>query len=130
MKFTKEELLNAGSCKFKFEDLSAELQKNVTVMVIRLNWLGKFYSKPVKATSFLRSLEAQKKINPKALNSCHLYGRAVDISDPKGEFKLWIMDNLDKIIEAGFWVEDFNSTPTWVHLQDCIVASGNRFFKP
>jgi hypothetical protein len=135
MKFTMQELLSCGSEKFEAESLKKNepvIYRNAEIFLIKLNYLGQRYKQAVKATSFLRSLAGQKLINPQALNSSHLYGRAVDLADEKNELKKWLKNEhtITCLIEFGFWVEDFKATPTWVHLQDVMPASGNRFFKP
>lgn len=81
-------------------------------------------------TSGLRSLEQQMKVNPKAPKSKHLTGEAVDILDQSGRLKAWVKENIALIEEIGLWMEDFLSTPSWVHFQIVPPASGHRFFIP
>lgn len=128
MKFTRKELLSAGSRKWKESELDAVTLRNTDEMVARLNKLG--YAPPMYASSFLRSLADQKRINPKAMGSCHLYGAAVDVSDPDGKFAAWLMIMEEKLVECGLWMENPKKTPGWVHLQMFAPKSFKRVFNP
>ena len=128
MKFTVTELLNAGQHKWKESEVDAVTMRNLKDLVGKLNKLG--FVPPRVATSCLRSLADQKRINPSALGSSHLYGAAVDIGDADGKLKAWLKANPNKLVECGLWAEDYDSTPTWVHLQIYTPASFNRVFKP
>jgi hypothetical protein len=131
MIFTIEELLKVGSTKNpEFKDLDPILQYNIEMFVRKLNFLGQKYKDPATASSFLRNYKSQASINPHAMKSAHLFGRAVDIRDEKKNFQAWIRNNTEILIECGFWWEDFGSTPTWVHLQDLPPTSGRREFYP
>lgn len=130
MKFTRKELLSAGSHKWKESEVDAVTLRNTDEMVTRLNKLG--YGPAMYASSFLRSLEDQKRINPKALGSSHLYGAAVDIADPDGKLAHWLQTRIgqDKLKECGLWMENPEYTPGWVHLQMYAPKSFNRVFNP
>lgn len=128
MKFTLIELLNAGSTKWKESDVDIVVKRNLEDLIRKLNALG--YPFPMIATSCLRSIESQKRINPKAMGSSHLYGAAVDIADPDGKFAAWCVKNKAKLIECGLWMEDPKYTPGWVHLQIFAPKSMNRYFVP
>jgi hypothetical protein len=62
--------------------------------------------------------------------SKHLYGKAVDVADPKNILKDFLSKNVDKLEWNELWCEDFASTPGWVHFQSEPPKSGKRFFKP
>lgn len=128
MKFTRKELLSAGSRKWKESELDAVTLRNTDEMVARLNKLG--YKPAMYASSFLRSLADQLRINPKALGSCHLYGAAVDIADPTGEFAEWCNGHLATLEKVGLWMENTKYTKGWVHLQMFAPKSFNRVFNP
>ena len=128
MKFTLTELLNAGSHKWKEQEIDVITKRNLQDLIQKINFLG--YQPPMKATSCLRSIKDQQRINPKAMGSAHLYGAAVDIADPDGKLKAWCMANKAKLIECGLWMENPHDTPTWVHLQTYTTKSGNRIFIP
>lgn len=128
MKFTVVELLNAGSHKWTESEVDIVTLRNLKDLCNKLNKLG--FVPPRIATSCLRSIADQKRINPKAMGSSHLYGAAVDIGDADGKLKTWLKANPNKLVECGLWAEDYDSTPTWIHLQIYAPASFNRVFKP
>ena len=128
MKFTLNELLNAGQHKWKESEIDLVTKRNLEDLIRKINSLG--YTPPMRATSCLRSLADQKRINPSAMGSCHLYGCAVDISDVDGKLKTWCKANINKLIECGLWMESPEATKTWCHLQSYAPKSFNRVFKP
>lgn len=128
MKFTLTELLNAGQHKWKESEIDIVTKRNLEDLIRKVNALG--YTPPMCATSCLRSIKDQQRINPKSMGSSHLYGCAVDIGDADGKFKAWLKANPQKLVECGLWAEDYASTPTWTHLQIYAPASFNRVFKP
>lgn len=107
-----------------------EIDKNLAVLLDRLNQVRQAYGIPMTVTSGLRSLELQMKVNPSAPKSHHLMGEAADILDQGGVLKEWVKANLALIEEIGLWMEDFAHTPNWVHFQIVPPRSGNRFFIP
>lgn len=130
MRFTITELLNAGSHKWKESEVDAVTMRNLKDLCAKLNRLG--FVLPRNATSCLRSLADQKRINPKAMGSSHLYGAAVDIGDADGKLKSWLQTDAGNLalINCGLWLEDPKSTKGWIHLQIFAPASFNRVFKP
>ncbi len=123
----------------KFEELSPEIQANLLKLLEIMNKIRVAYAKPMIVTSGLRSMADHLRIYREKgitdtsripMKSRHLLGLAVDIYDPKGELKKWIMENLKLMEELGVYLEDFSATPTWVHFQIVPTASGKRFFKP
>lgn len=128
MRFTVKELLSAGNHKWKESEVDTVTLRNLEDLCRKLNMLG--YVPPMRATSCLRSLADQKRINPSAMGSSHLYGCAVDIADADGKFKAWLKSNERKLIECGLWMEAPESTPTWAHLQTYATKSGKRVFNP
>jgi len=66
-----------------------------------------------------------------AKNSAHKRGRAVDIYDPNRELARWVLRNIDRLKTLGIEaVENPRWTPSWLHLQDEPLASGNFVFIP
>lgn len=128
MKFTLSEVLTCGSHKFKESEVDLVTKRNLQDLIDKVNALG--YKPAMSASSCLRSLEDQRRINPSAMGSSHLYGCAIDIADPKGELKAWLSKNKNKLVELGLWMEHPNYTKTWVHLQTIRPKSGNRLFIP
>lgn len=128
MKFTVQELLNAGQHKWKESEVDAVTMRNLKDLCGKLNKLG--FVPPRNASSCLRSLADQKRINPSAMGSSHLYGAAVDIADADGKLKAWLKANPNKLVECGLWMESPEYTKSWCHLQIYAPASFNRVFKP
>lgn len=128
----KELLMN----KYQLKDQSPEIQGNLMTLLERINKVRDAYGKPMIVTSGLRSMEdhkriyAQKGITVIPMKSKHLYGQAVDISDPKQELQKWCLENTPVLEQIGLWMEDFSASKNWVHMQIVPPASGNRFFKP
>lgn len=130
MKFTVAELLNAGQHKWKESEVDLVTMRNLRDLCAKLNKLG--FAPSRTATSCLRSIKDQQRINPKAMGSSHLYGAAVDIGDADGKLKAWLQTAIGKkaLVDCGLWAEDYKSTPTWVHLQIYAPGSFNRVFNP
>lgn len=130
MKFTLTELLNAGSHKWKESDVDVVVKRNLEDLIRKVNALG--YQPPMRASSCLRSIKDQMRINPKALGSSHLYGAAVDIADPNGTLANWLqsIEGQRRLVECGLWMENPKSTKGWVHLSIFAPKSFNRYFNP
>lgn len=128
MKFTLSEMLNCGSYKCKVTDIDDVTKHNAEDLRDKINALD--YQPAMYGSSFLRDIVTQKRVNPKAMKSSHLYGCALDIKDPDGKLAKWLKKNEHKLIEVGLWCEDPKYTPGWCHLQTTRPASGNRFFIP
>lgn len=128
MRFSVQELLRAGSTKWDIKDVDSVVLRNLEDLCRKVNALG--YQPPMVASSCLRSIESQKKINPNAMGSSHLYGCAVDISDPKGKLASWLNAHQELLVNCGLWMEDTRHTKGWVHLQSYAPKSMNRVFIP
>lgn len=128
MKFTVSELLNAGQHKWKESEVDIVIKRNLEDLCRKINALG--YQPPMRATSCLRSIKDQQRINPSAMGSSHLYGCAVDIADADGKLKAWCKANQKKLVECGLWMESPEATKTWCHLQSYCPKSMNRIFNP
>lgn len=111
-------------------NLTPDVSANLDDLCQRVNLLEMLYGKPFVVTSGLRSKADQMRINPKAPNSKHVLGCAVDISDPRKELQNWLIKNVEALTDAELWCEHFDATPTWVHFQSIAPGSGKRFFKP
>lgn len=128
MKFTITELLQAGSHKWKLSDVDTVTLRNLDDLCRKVNALG--YVPPMRASSCLRSLADQKRINPNAMGSSHLYGCAVDIADPKGELKKWLETRYGELVNCGLYMENPEKTKGWIHLQSYAPRSMSRIFNP
>lgn len=128
MKFTLTEVLNAGSHKWTEQEIDLITKRNLEDLIRKINSLG--YQPAMRASSCLRSIKDQQRINPKAMGSSHLYGAAIDIADPTGKLKAWCMAHKEKLVECGLWMENPHDTPTWCHLSSYMPKSGKRIFIP
>lgn len=128
MKFDVKELLNAGSHKWKESEVDAITLRNLEDLCRKINALG--YTPAMYASSCLRSYADQKRINPSAMGSSHLYGCAVDIADPDGKLGKWLLMNEQKLIKCGLWMENPAKTKGWAHLQSYCPKSMSRYFNP
>lgn len=128
MRFTIQELLEAGNHKWKESEVDAVTLRNLEDLRRKVNALG--YEPPMRATSCLRSIKDQQRINPSAMGSSHLYGCAVDIADPKGELAHWLITTKDTLVKYGLWMENPEKTKGWVHLQSYAPKSMSRIFNP
>ena len=72
----------------------------------------------------------KKKPLPVPMNSNHLKGNAVDISDPKQDLKIFVADHLHLFEEAELYFEAFQYTSSWLHIQRVPPKSGKRFYVP
>lgn len=130
MKFTVKEILRAGSHKWTEAEVDVVILRNLEDLCRKVNALG--YKPAMYATSCLRSIKDQQRINPKAMGSSHLYGCAIDIADPDGDLADWLQTSIGygTLGECGLWMEDPKYTKGWVHLQTYAPKSMNRIFKP
>lgn len=128
MRFTVEELLKAGSHKWTKEEVGIVILRNLEDLCLKVNKLG--YQPPMRASSCLRSIKDQQRINPKAMGSSHLYGCAVDIADPDGALAKWLLAHSGLLVECGLWMEDPKHTKGWIHLQSYATKSFRRIFIP
>lgn len=120
-------------------DISLEIQHNLEEVLLRINKIRTAYNKPMTVTSGYRTMQDHIRIyNAKGIMdskkipmaSNHLYGRAVDISDPNKDLQKWCLANIKMLEDIGLWMEDFSATPNWCHFQICPPKSGKRMFKP
>jgi uncharacterized protein YcbK (DUF882 family) len=100
------------------DELTDEVRANIQDLLARVNGLlaeveiapavsGGF--RPRKVNEALR----KKGAAPKSL---HMSGRAVDLNDPVGALKFKIIMNPQLLAKYGLWMEHYESTPGWCHL--------------
>lgn len=65
-----------------------------------------------------------------APSSKHCTGEAIDLADPNGKIRQYVLDNLDKAQKIGLFFEHMAWTPTWVHMQIVPPKSGHRIYVP
>jgi uncharacterized protein YcbK (DUF882 family) len=111
-------------------DVPAEHQQNLEELLKRINLIREAWGQPMIVTSGYRSAEDQARINPKAPQSKHMIGCAVDIADPDESLAAWNHANIALLEQVGLWCEATESTVGWEHYQWLPPGSGNRFFIP
>jgi hypothetical protein len=142
MSFSRDELLK----DVKEEELSPEQLANFEVHVVKMNKLRAAYGKRLKVTSGVRSMKKHLQIYKNKgitdtkkipMKSKHLSAQASDIiplDESIEEFQQWILDNPEIMEEIDLYFEDFNFSPTWIHVQSVPFGSykpgGTRMFKP
>lgn len=119
-----------GRDKQYAQDLTVDVQSCAYKLLFKVNELLSLFGENRQCNSGWRPLTVQMEINPRAPNSKHVTGNAIDIEDRDGKFKNWCMDHLFLLERLGLYMEAPESTPTWVHLQQIAPKSGKRVFKP
>lgn len=108
--------------------LTIQMKKNLDRLYAAINKIRQAYGKPMTVTSGYRPGHYNKAAGG-AKRSAHLTCEAVDIADPDGKLASWCMLNLDKLSEAGLWLESPARTRGWTHLQIRSVGK-SRVFEP
>lgn len=128
----------------KYDQLSKEHQDNLSLLLHRINLVRTAWGKPMTVTSCIRTeadqirIYAEKGITDKSkipMGSKHLSCAAVDIADPQGLLKAFMIGHNEEMLEfADLYMEDPAATKTWCHLQILPFKSYkpgmSRVFKP
>ena len=112
------------------KDLTTGVMQNAERLVATINELLALFGEQRKVNSGWRPKKLQMEINPKAPNSKHITGDAIDLEDKDGKFKSWCVDNEIVLAANGLYMEHPKATPTWVHLQQVAPKSGKVIFVP
>lgn len=123
MYFSEQEMF----CEYDPKTLPDGIISNLMELRARLNQLG--FKPPRVFTCTYRSPEHNARVGG-AKKSSHLTGCACDIADVDCKLKDYLRTNPVLLAECDLYAEDFDSTPTWVHLQSVPPKSGRRIFKP
>jgi hypothetical protein len=121
--FSEQEMF----CKYDPKEIPDGIISNLMELRARLNQLG--FRPPRIFTCTYRSPEHNARVGG-AKKSSHLTGCACDIADADGLLKDYLRTNPELLEECDLYAEDFDSTPTWVHLTTLAPKSGRRIFKP
>jgi uncharacterized protein YcbK (DUF882 family) len=123
----------------KWEDLSEEYQKNLMILLGRVNKLRQMYNKPMYVTNCFRSMDqhiaiyAAKGIpaDKVPMKSRHLYCQACDFADKDGSLKAFVKANDYQVLkDCELWMEDGSTTIDWLHVQIVPPKSNVREFLP
>lgn len=116
---------------YVWTDLPSEVQVNVVDLLVRVNLLREKVPYEFIVDSGYRSPEHNKAVGG-APDSAHVTGQAIDIRGSVGGntelIKKYLKAHVGFLEKYGLWVEDFASTPDWVHLTS--VPKHKRFFIP
>lgn len=125
MHYTIDNYLQSGQEKYTKNTMNPEHYNNAMRLVNKVNELGELIDYHGIITSGYRSPQRQREIyaakgEKPAMGSKHITGHAMDISDPKGELKQKFLNRkvLEKMKELDLYLENFDMTKTWVHIQD------------
>lgn len=124
---TAEEILMGRDVLYPLSDVQ---KANLLDLLPRVNTLRGIYGKPMSLSSGYRPDAINSKVPNAAPRSAHTACQAIDVKDPKGEFALWCLANLDVLARLGLFMEDPRWTPGWVHLDSRGPKSGKRVFVP
>lgn len=119
-----------GRDKTHPSDLTPEVRSNAIDLLQRVNALMSLFGYTRKVNSGWRPKTVQMEINPRAPNSGHITGQAIDLEDKDGTLKEWCVFHQDQLERFKLYMEHPESTPTWVHLQSVAPKSGKTIFKP
>jgi len=119
-----------GRDKTHPSDLTPAIIKNASDLLAKVNALLSLFGYPRGVNSGWRPKTVQMEINPRAPNSKHITGQAIDLEDRDGKLKEWCVFHQDQLERFGLYMEHPEDTPTWVHLQTVPPKSGKRIFKP
>jgi hypothetical protein len=114
--------------RIKLQDLPPEYQANVNTLIPKINELLERFGEYRKCNSGFRTIEDQKRINPKSMKSNHLTCSAIDLSDVDGKLNKWMKSNPKVIEELDIYMEERQGG--WQHIQIVKPHSGNRWFNP
>jgi hypothetical protein len=101
----------------KSPDLTPEVIKNAEQLLSKVNnVLNTLGIKNVIVSSGFRPSDVNKGIKGAAVKSNHLIGKAIDLSDPKGELDRALEINQELLEAYGLWQEHPSKTINWAHL--------------
>lgn len=132
---TLQELLG----KYELKQLPKDHQDNIVILLEKMNKIRTAWNQSMIVTSGYRSMEDHLRIyknkgitDPSKIpmKSKHLFGQAVDVSDPQRKLQEWCRTNVKILEDVELWMESFDATPNWCHFQILPPKSGNRFFIP
>lgn len=109
--------------------LTPELETNLVKLLFAVNKFRTAYGMPMTVSSGYRPGPFNAAAGG-APNSSHKTCEAVDFHDSDDTLKTWIASNLTVLDDCDLYMEDPESTKTWVHLTTRAPHSGHRVFKP
>jgi hypothetical protein len=126
---SKAELLHGRDQSYA-SDYTAAVSANLDATLQRVNQVRGAYGRPMAVNSGWRPPSVNGSTPGAAPHSNHVRGLAVDFRDRDGVLRSWCLANLAVLQRIGIWMEDFQWTPTWVHMQIIAPHSKSRIYRP
>lgn len=93
-----------------------EIAQNAQLLLNKIDLLFKDCPFYITLSSGYRSPEINAQFGG-SKQSTHMTGQGIDIKDPTGIIKKYVLNNWSKVLELGLFMEDPKHTKTWCHLQ-------------
>lgn len=125
-----------GRDKVYASELTLAVRNNALRTVAAVNVaLGMFAKETgivlTQVASGWRPVDVNCETSNAAEHSRHITGEACDIHDtPNRDFARWCCRNQSALAKIGLWLERFEWTPSWVHMQKVPPQSGRRVYVP
>lgn len=119
MNLTVEDIITSSGKypeRLTSEDLTEAVRENIVDLVGRVNLLLTELQDAPRVTSGFRPRKVNAGTKGAAPKSLHMSGKAVDLNDPVGSLKFKIIMNPQLLAKYGLWMEHYESTPGWCHL--------------
>jgi hypothetical protein len=98
------------------EDLTDTVRDNIVKLISAVNLLlSEIEAAPLVSSGF-RPYSVNGALKNSGKKSLHCKGLAVDLKDPTGSLKFKLIMNPYLLAKYGLWMEHFESTPGWCHL--------------
>ena len=115
--------------QYKYE-LDDYKYNNAVILISKINRLEeKLNQFKYEVTSGWRPKAYNAKIGG-AKFSNHVICRAIDIKDVDNLLGNYLKENVKVLADIGLCIENPESTPGWLHIQDVMPHSGRRVFNP
>lgn len=108
--------------------LTMQMYENMVALLSKVNVIRELWGQPMIVTSGYRPAGYNLAAGG-APKSHHMTCLAIDIADPNGKLKAWIMDQTGLLERLGLYMEDPADTISWCHLQIPPPTSGRRVFR-
>jgi hypothetical protein len=128
MNITREEILKNYSTGV-IQECPLELEKNLQILLLKLNAFRKIYGKPMVVSSGYRDIARNKNVGG-AKKSNHMLCLACDFIDIDGSLDRFCVDNIHLLKKCGLYLEHPKWTKGWCHLQVIPPSSNNVIFIP
>lgn len=112
------------------KELTIELQRNAEKIVAKASELLSAFGEKRAVTSGWRPASINAATPGASKKSHHIFCNAIDLEDHDGRLDKWCVENIERLVELGLYLESPTSTPRWCHIQQISPRSGARIFMP